>query len=81
VREDRILAHLPALLLLPTEPEPAARRRRRTRGGADTVPAASAENVIGYLRGHRITLTWDPAAEASQAATPESIKSIIGKAS
>jgi hypothetical protein len=38
VREDRILAHLPALLLLPTEPEPAARRRRRTRGGADTVP-------------------------------------------
>ena len=29
--------------------------------------------MIGYLRGHRITLTWDPAAEASQAATPEVI--------
>jgi hypothetical protein len=44
------------------------------------VPAASAEDVIGYLRGHRITLTWDPTAEALQAGTPEATKTIIGKA-
>jgi hypothetical protein len=79
VREDRILAHLPTLLLLLTGPEPAGRRRRRTRGGADTVPAASAEDVIGYLRGHRITLTWDPAAEALQAGTPRPLRPSSGK--
>ena len=81
VREDRILGHLPALLLLLTGTEPAARRRRRTRRGTDTVPAVTAEDVIGYLRGHRITLTWDPAAEALQAGTREATKTIIGKAS
>jgi len=60
VREDRILAHLPALHLLLTGTEPA--RRRRTRRGADTRPQADAQDVIGYVRDRGITLTYHPAA-------------------
>jgi site-specific DNA recombinase len=60
VREDRILPHLPALHLLPTEPA-RGQRRRRTRRGIDVRHQASPEDVIGCLRGRQITLTYDPA--------------------
>ena len=65
MREDKLLPHLPALHLLLTSP--AGHARRRTRGGTDVRPAVSPEEVIGYLREHEITLTWDPAAAALQA--------------
>jgi hypothetical protein len=81
VREDRILPRLPALYLLLTGDDPAARRRRRTRRGLDVPPPVRAEGVIGYLREHRITLTWDQAAGSLQAGTAEAIMTITGKAS
>jgi hypothetical protein len=37
--------------------------------------------VIGYLREHEITLTWDPAAAAVQARTTETAKTVTVKAS
>ena len=58
VREDKLLAHLPALHLLLTTP--AVRARRRTRAGADVRDTVSPGEVIGYLREHEITLTWNP---------------------
>ena len=80
VREDRILAHLPALHLLLTGTEP-ARRRRRTRRGADTRPQAGADDVIGDMRDRGVTLTYNPAAGTLQAGTCEAAKTVIGKAS
>jgi site-specific DNA recombinase len=62
IREDKLLPHLPALHLLLTSP--AARARRRTRGGTDVRTTASPGDVIGYLREHEIALTWNPAAAA-----------------
>ena len=63
--EDKLLPHLPALHLLLTSP--AVRARRRTRAGADVRSTVSPGEVIGYLREHEITLTWNPAAAALQA--------------
>ena len=80
VREDRILAHVPALHLLLTGTEP-ARRRRRTRRGADTRPQAGADDVIGYMRDRGVTLTYDPAAGTLQAGTCDAAKTVIRKAS
>jgi site-specific DNA recombinase len=77
IREDRVLPHLPALHLLLVGAEPAARRRRRTRRGADARPQAGPEDVIGYLRDGGITLTYDPAAGTLQADTA---KTLIRKA-
>jgi hypothetical protein len=75
VREDRILPHLPALHLLLTRTEQAGeRRRRRTRRGTDVRPAISPEEMIGYLREHQITLTWDQAAGTLRAGTGEAAK-------
>jgi hypothetical protein len=37
--------------------------------------------VIGYLREHEITLTWNPAAGAFQARVPETAKTVTVKAS
>ena len=56
VREDVIVAHLPALHLLLTGQAGEPRRRRRTRGGTD-VRHQPAEHVIAYLRERQITLT------------------------
>ena len=81
VREDRILAQLPALHLLLTGGDPGARRRRRTRRGTDMPPPVSAGDVIGYLREHQITLTWDPAAGTLRAGTSEDAKTTSMKAS
>jgi site-specific DNA recombinase len=77
VREDRILAQLPALHLLLTGQEPA--RRRRTRRGADTRPQASPETVITYLRDREIT-TYCPAEGILQTGTAKA-KTTIRKAS
>jgi site-specific DNA recombinase len=79
IREDRILAHLPALHLLLTGTEPAG-RRRRTRRGADARLHASAQDVIGYVCERGITLTYDPAAGTLQAGTCEAAKTTIRKA-
>ena len=74
LREDKLLPHLPALHLLLTSP--AVRARRRTRGGTDAKSAASPDEVVGYLREHEITLTWDPVAAALHARAPETAKTV-----
>ena len=74
MREDKIVPHLPALHLRLTST--AVRARRRTRGGTDVRPAASPQEVIGYLREHEVTLTWDPAAAALRARAPETAKTV-----
>ena len=79
VREDRILAQLPALHLLLAGRQPA--RRRRTRHGADTRPAASPEDILAYLREQGVTLTWDQASRALRAKAAGAATSITVKAS
>ena len=76
IRADRLLPHLPALHLLLTSPD--VRARRRTRAGADARSTCrlSAGAVIGYLREHEITLTWDPAAAALQARATKTAKTV-----
>ena len=79
VREDKLLPHLQALHLLLTTP--AVRARRRTRAGADVTGTASPGEVIGYLREHEITLTWNPAAATVQARVTQTAKTVTVKAS
>jgi site-specific DNA recombinase len=79
VREDKLLAYLPAVHLLLTTP--ATRVRRRTRAGADIRPTVSPDEVIAYLRERGITLTWDPAAAALQARATGTAKTVTVKAS
>jgi len=81
VREDRIVPRLPAVHLLLTGPDPGARRRRRTRRGVDVPPLASAGDVIGYLREHGITLTYDPVAGTLQTGSDYDAKTTMMKAS
>lgn len=82
IREDRILAHLPALHVLLTGAGLAAgRRRRRTRHGADMKRPTSEEDVIGYLRVRQISFTYHPATGTLQADTAEDAKAVIGPAS
>ncbi len=45
------------------------------------VPSGTSPVVIGYLREHRITLTWDQAAGTLHAGGTEAIKTSTGKAS
>ena len=78
IREDKLLPHLSALHLLLTTP--AVRARRRTRAGTDLSATASPGEVIGYLREHEITLTWNPAAAALQARDTETAKTVTVKA-
>ena len=78
VREDKILAQLPALhslLTCPRQPGtgPAARSRRRTRRGTEINAPANIGDIISYLREHRVTLTWDQAAATLRAGTNEAI--------
>ncbi len=72
VREDRLLPHLAALHLQLTTP--AVRAWRRTRVGADVPGTASPGEVIGYLREHEITLTWNPATATMQARATQTAK-------
>jgi hypothetical protein len=78
VREDRILPQLPGLHLLLTGGQPA--RRRRTRQGANTRPAASTEDVVRHLREQQITLAYEPATGTVRAADPEAPTTITEKA-
>lgn len=48
---------------------------------ADVRPAISPEEMIDYLRGHQITLTWDQAAGTLRAGTGEAARTLIRKAS
>jgi site-specific DNA recombinase len=77
VREDKLLPHMPALHLLLTTP--AVRARRRTRAGTDVRNSVSPAEVIGYLREHQITLTWNPAAAALQARATQTAKTVTVK--
>jgi hypothetical protein len=79
IREDVIVAHLPALHLLLTGPA-GGPRRQRTRGGTD-VRHQPAEHVIAYLRERQITLTYDPADATLRARTGEAAQTITLKAS
>ena len=79
VREDRALAQLPALCLLPAPTE--ARRRRRTRHGTDARPAASPEETIAYLRENETALSYDQATGTLQAGAIGAAKTITGKTS
>ena len=79
VREDVILAHLPALHLLLTGPAEGTRRRRTSRG--TDVLCQAAEDVIGYLREQQISLTYDPAAASLRAKTGRDAQAITMKAS
>jgi site-specific DNA recombinase len=81
VREDRILAHLPALHLLLSGEPTAERRRRRTRRGTGTRFQASAGDVIQYLRERQITLTYDPATSTLHAGTAGTATTVTLKAS
>ena len=75
------MPHLPALHVLLTGKDPASRRRRRTRCGADVRTQASAEEMIGYLREQQITLTYDQAAATLHAGTAEAAQTITLTAS
>jgi site-specific DNA recombinase len=79
IREDVIVAHLPAPYLLLTGPA-GGPRRQRTRGGTD-VRHQPAEHVIAYLRERQITLTYDPADATLRARTGEAAQTITLKAS
>jgi len=82
IREDHILAHLPAMraLLASGEP-PAGRRRRRTRREVDVSHSASEQDVIGYLRAREITLIYDPRTKTLQADSPGTVTTVTGRAS
>jgi hypothetical protein len=47
----------------------------------DETPSVSAGDVIGYLREHQITLTWDPVAGTLRAGTSNDAKTTTMKAS
>jgi len=81
IREDRILPYLPALHLLLTGPPQATRARRRTRRRADFRPAVSPDEMIGHLREHQVTLTWDPAAATLNARVTGTVKTVTVTAS
>ena len=74
------------LAALPARPAPAA---QHTCGAGQTPHSgrgrrehtASPGEVIGYLREHEITLTWNPAAAALQARATETAKTVTVKAS
>ena len=78
VREDQLVARLPALHLLLTEPA-CGTRRRRTRRGTD-IRHFGADDVIGYLREQQISLIYDPAADTLRAGTGGTAQTITLKA-
>jgi hypothetical protein len=80
VREDSLLARLPALHLLLAE-SAEGQRRRRTRRGIDVRSQVTAEDVLACLREQDITLTYDPADGTLCAGTAEATQTITLKAS
>jgi site-specific DNA recombinase len=80
VREDRIVARLPALhLLLAGAGGSEAQYRRRTRRGADARQHASPEDIIAALRNNDVTLTFDPAAGTLHAEGAAAIQIVTRK--
>jgi site-specific DNA recombinase len=80
VREDRIVAHLPALhLLLAGAGGSETQRRRRSRRGADARHHASPEDVIAALRNNDVTLTFDPVAGTLDAEGAAAIRIVTRK--
>jgi site-specific DNA recombinase len=78
VREGIVLAQLPALHSQLTRAQPASagrgtRSRRRTRHGIDVNARPDVADIIGFLRQHRVTLTWDQDAATLRAGTHEAI--------
>jgi site-specific DNA recombinase len=83
VREEIVLAQLPAVHSQLTRAQPAGtgqstRTRRRTRRGTDVVAQPDAAGIVGYLREHRVTLTWDQDAAALRAGTIQAITTQAG---
>jgi site-specific DNA recombinase len=62
IREDHLLARLPAILTGLDGTHPAAGRRQRTRRGVPVTRPASSEDMISWLRARQITLTYHPQA-------------------
>ena len=85
VREDAIMAHLPALRLLLTRTEGSeggeGRRRQRTRQGIDARCQPTAEDMLAWLREHQFTLTFDPTARTLHAGTGDAATTVTPKAS
>lgn len=78
LREDRILADLPAIHASLAAAQPASdRRRRRTRHGIDTQPTVSEDNVIACLRAREITLTYDPRTGSLRSDTPDAVTTTV----
>ncbi len=78
VRGEVVLAQLPALRSQLARAQPAdsgrsARSRRRTRRGTDVIAPAGVAEIIGYLREHRVALTWDQAAATLRSGSHEAI--------
>jgi site-specific DNA recombinase len=76
VREEIVLAQLPAVygVLTRVRSGGSARSRRHTRRGTDVNAAATdAAGIIGYLREHRVKLTWDSAAASLRTGAPQAI--------
>jgi site-specific DNA recombinase len=71
IREDKLMPHLPAVHLLLTTP---AVRAGRPAPGPTSGLRVSRGEVIGYLREHEITITWDPVAAALQASAIQTAK-------
>jgi hypothetical protein len=73
-----LLAQLPALHSQLTRNEPAgagrgARSTRSTRLGTDVIALPDVAGIIGYLREHRVALTWDQPAATLRAGTSQVI--------
>jgi len=79
VREDHVLARLPALLA-DVEFRP-ARKRRRTRRGVPVVRPISDQDLIGCLRAREITLVYDPRTKTLQADTTGAVTTVTSRAS
>ncbi|MFD0857325.1 recombinase family protein [Actinomadura adrarensis] len=70
IREDRILAHLPALHILLTGAD----------HGHRPAEPPSTEQIITHLRAHKITLTYTPQTRALQTDSPVVVKVFIDRA-
>ncbi|WP_433177441.1 recombinase family protein [Actinoallomurus sp. CA-150999] len=67
IRENRLLAHLPALYILLVQPDPVH-------------APPSAQDVIDHLREEKITLTCDPGTRSLRADAQEGVKIAIDRA-
>jgi site-specific DNA recombinase len=75
IREDQILARLPALGILLGAPGPSSRKQGRAHS---RVPAGAAE-LISYPRARGITLTYDPGEHALRAGTHGAVSVTIDR--